>query len=76
MKKTTLVLCFTMLTLSFTCTNEDVTVINADCLSEPTPDVVCTMDYTPVCGCDDETYSNACVASAAGVLSWTTGACK
>ena len=57
--------------LSFTCTNDDVNVINADCLTDPTPDTVCTMDYVPVCGCDEKTYSNACVAGASGVLTWT-----
>ena len=76
MKKIPLVLCFALLMLSFTCTNDDVNVINTDCLTDPTPDTVCTMDYTPVCGCDEVTYSNACVAGAAGVLKWTDGACK
>ena len=28
---------------------------------------VCTMDVDPVCGCDGETWSNACVANSAGV---------
>ena len=76
MKKATLFLCFALLMLSFTCTNDDVTVVNTACLTNPTPDSVCTMDYTPVCGCDDKTYGNACVASAAGVLTWTDGACE
>ena len=76
MKKIPLVLCFALLMLSFTCTNDDVNVINTDCLTDQTPYTVCTMDYTPVCGCDEVTYSNACVAVAAGVLTWTDGACK
>lgn len=76
MKKVSYFFCFIFLTLSFKCKDDDVNVTNADCLTEPTPDVVCTMQYMPVCGCDDKTYGNACVASVAGVLTWTEGACE
>ena len=38
-------------------------------------DAVCTMDYRPVCGCNNETYSNSCVAGNAGVKTWTDGEC-
>ena len=37
--------------------------------------IMCTMDYAPVCGCDSKTYSNRCVAAAAGVLRWSQGSC-
>lgn len=37
---------------------------------------MCTMDYRPVCGCDGETYSNACMAAAMGASVAHDGACK
>ena len=39
-------------------------------------EAICTMDYTPVCGCDNKIYSNSCVAENAGVLRWTDGECN
>jgi hypothetical protein len=41
------------------------------------PDAICTMIYAPVCGCDNVTYSNACVAvNSGGVTSYTDGECS
>lgn len=40
------------------------------------PTAACTMDWRPVCGCDNKTYGNACTATNAGLLSWTDGECK
>lgn len=36
---------------------------------------MCTADYQPVCGCDEQTYSNACEAKAHGITEYTEGEC-
>ncbi|MBC6697863.1 Kazal-type serine protease inhibitor domain-containing protein [Hymenobacter puniceus] len=38
-------------------------------------DAICTMQYDPVCGCNGQTYSNACMATNAGLASFVPGAC-
>lgn len=46
------------------------------CTLVPPPEAMaCTMQYDPVCGCDDVTYGNACMARGAGVPHHEPGAC-
>lgn len=36
----------------------------------------CMTVYAPVCGCDNVTYGNECLAIRSGVLHWKEGKCK
>jgi len=42
---------------------------------EKDEECVCTMEYDPVCGEDNKTYSNSCLAECEKIDSWTDGEC-
>ena len=50
--------------------------LDIDCKGDLTHGVYCTEEYAPVCGCDGETYSNACYARVNGIKTYTSGECK
>jgi hypothetical protein len=55
---------------------EAATEPDTECVVDPPGELrMCTADWTPVCGCDGKTYSNACNAKAAGVSAFTAGEC-
>ena len=62
-----------VLTLSilFSC-NKDITCIDESLVKEGP----CTKELNLVCGCDNITYNNVCLANNAGVLSFSQGECE
>ena len=53
--------------------NEEVACIDPALID---PNANCDTDYDPVCGCDHETYENACIAeNEFGIVDYTPGAC-
>jgi heat shock protein HslJ len=45
------------------------------CVENPKPDCTCMMQYDPVCGCNNKTYGNACVAECEGITKYVKGEC-
>ncbi len=47
-----------------------------ECVENPQPDCFCIQIYDPVCGCNGQTYGNACMAGCAGITKFKKGECK
>jgi Kazal-type serine protease inhibitor domain len=48
---------------------------DTDCVSEAQADCICTEQYDPVCGCNQQTYGNSCMAECDGITDYTPGKC-
>ena len=64
MKK--LMIIFLGLTLTIGCSDGD--EILGPCYVSPTPEIICTEEYNPVCACNNLVYENSCEAEKAGNL--------
>ena len=52
-----------------------VVACNKDSCKKKPQNLFCQDIWTPVCGCDGETYSNPCYATRAGVTEYSEGTC-
>lgn len=56
--------------LIISCKNEEICEENFD------GGCICTKDYNPVCGCNQITYGNSCMAECSGIANFTIGECQ
>jgi hypothetical protein len=52
---------------------EEESCIDTEFINQTT---VCYEIYAPVCGCNEKTYSNDCIAESNGILRYVDGTCK
>jgi hypothetical protein len=69
---------FILFILMASCAEDDINSKTSACIdSEKWGAIMACPEYIDhVCGCDNVTYANDCFAKAAGVVSWTDGACN
>jgi len=73
MKKLNFIICSLFIIQISSCEDKN----KKDCIDESKiSNSPCIEIYDPVCGCDEQTYSNYCYAEIAGVNDWSSGECK
>ena len=74
MTKLFLVLLLIMLA---SCFKYDINIYSIECKEkENIKEIACTREFVPVCGCNNKTYSNKCIASSWGIETYTMGKCR
>ncbi|NJN35577.1 MAG: hypothetical protein HC817_16275 [Saprospiraceae bacterium] len=57
------------------CDKDRVAETTPECKEVLRADCVCTAQYDPVCGCNNVTYGNSCIASCSGITEFKKGEC-
>ncbi|AYB31815.1 kazal domain protein [Chryseolinea soli] len=75
---TVVLVLFVSFTLSVCSSSSVVQTDNDGCIDPAKIDLngTCMTLYAPVCGCNNVTYGNECLATRSGVLHWKEGKCK
>tara|TARA_B100000524_G_scaffold347777_1_gene250492 strand:+ start:1995 stop:2285 length:291 start_codon:yes stop_codon:yes gene_type:complete len=73
--KLSLIIFLTFFVISCAKDSDDINCVDEDLILQNIG-TICVEVYEPVCGCNNETYSNECYARKAGIVSFADGECN